>query len=82
MLLACYFKQARSSQTQGLAASDFDAAASSACQAQQQAAEHAHAKRLIDSGRAPTRAQEEAAEAVRQARAATVNIYTARQRPK
>ena len=78
-LLACYFEQARSSQAEGAAASAFEAAATSACQAQQVAAELAHAKRLIDSGRSPSRAQEEAAEAVRQARSAMVKVYTARQ---
>ncbi|HEV2080268.1 MAG TPA: hypothetical protein VGR19_10305 [Allosphingosinicella sp.] len=81
-LLSCYFEQARSSQQQGLEPGAYEARLQSACQAQQAAAEQASAKRLVDSGRPPAQAQGEAAEAVRQARAAMVKVYVARQQTK
>ena len=81
-LLSCYFEQARVGQTQNLAPAAFEAGANSACQAQQAAAEQATVKRLVDSGRAPAMAREEAAEAVRQARAAMVKVYSARSQAK
>ena len=81
-LLSCYFDQARSSQAQAVPASAFEAAATSGCRAQQAAAEQATAKRLVDSGRAPAQARQEAAEAVRQARSAMVKVYAARQQSK
>ncbi len=77
-LLSCYFEQARSSQGQGLEPAAYEASLQTACQAQQAAAEQASVKRLVDSGRPLTSAQAEAAEAVRQARAATVKVYAKR----
>ncbi|HEX8214059.1 MAG TPA: hypothetical protein VF582_01145 [Allosphingosinicella sp.] len=82
ILLSCYFDQARSSQAQGLEPAAYEASLRAACQAQQNAAEQANVKRLVDSGRPPASAQAEAAEAVRQARAAMVKVYARRQQAK
>jgi hypothetical protein len=77
-LLSCYFEQGRASQAQGLEPAAYEANLQTACRAQQAAAEQASLKRLVDGGRTSSAAQAEAAEAVRQARAATVKLYVKR----
>ena len=81
-LLSCYFEQARASQARGLEPAAYEASLQTACQPQQAAAEQANVKRLVDSGRPAAAAQSEAAEAVRQARAAMVKVYAKRQQAK